>query len=74
MCRAVPCTTLRLVRAGEDRICFPAHGNVWHPRCDRRPALLEIRIRAAHHCVPRPPVGCTERGTVPITVAARDTG
>ena len=28
------------------------HGNVWHPRCDRRPALLEIRIRAAHHCAP----------------------
>ena len=44
---APPCAR----RRGSDMF-FGLHGNVWHPRCDRRPALLEIRIRAAHHCAP----------------------
>ena len=38
-------------------------GNVWHPRCDRRPAFLVIRICVAHHGAPRQPAGCTELGT-----------
>ena len=44
---APPCAR----RRGSDMF-FGLYGNVWHPRCDRRPAILEIRIRAAHHCAP----------------------
>ena len=39
------------------------HRNVWYPRCDRRPALVEVRTRVAHHSAPCPPAGCAERGT-----------
>ena len=54
--KAPPCAFRRGPSAFSDR-----PGSAQRPRWERRPALVEVRIRVAHHDAPRQPASCAER-------------